>query len=281
MDTKSQSNKHTVRNLAIFTFLVIALGWLGRWLDSLMGSAPSQEGLGLTIWIIAPLGVSFLLRAFAGDGWKDLGIRPSIKGNVLWYAVSILVYPICITLILVIGLALGAVSFPEFSSDKWGLFVQAFALLIFPQLLQNIFEEFGFRGYLAPKLYKLRLNIFVANVIVGLIWGIWHLPYFAFVTSYAAQTPTTLIPLFLTGTIAASIVYGEIRILTNSVWPAVLMQTAGGAFVGALVLNDLIQVTRGMEFLFAPVLEGGLCIVLFALVGVGIHILRRNRVMKI
>jgi len=61
MDTQSQSNKHTVRNLAIFSFLVIALGWLERGLDSLMGITSSQEGLGLTIWIITPLGVSLPL----------------------------------------------------------------------------------------------------------------------------------------------------------------------------------------------------------------------------
>ena len=82
MDTQSQSNRRTVRNLAIFTLLVIALGWLGRWLDSLMGSTASQ-GIGMAIWIISPLAISFLLRAFARDGWKDLGIRPAIKGNVL------------------------------------------------------------------------------------------------------------------------------------------------------------------------------------------------------
>jgi len=74
MDIQTQSNKHTGRNLAIFTFLVIALGWLGRWLDYLMGNTHSQ-GIGQLIWIIAPLGTSFLLRAFAGSGWKDLGIR--------------------------------------------------------------------------------------------------------------------------------------------------------------------------------------------------------------
>jgi hypothetical protein len=86
----------------------------------------------------------------------------------------------------------------------------------------------------------------------------------------------TLVPRFLLGTMAVSIVYGEIRILTDSVWPAVLMQTAGGIFIGALVLNDFIQVASGAEFLFAPVLEGGLIIVLFALIGVGIHLLRRK-----
>ena len=70
MNTKSQNNKHTIRNLAIFTFLVIALGWLGRWVDAVMGST-SSEGIGMLIWIIAPLGVSFLLRAFAGFSVLD------------------------------------------------------------------------------------------------------------------------------------------------------------------------------------------------------------------
>lgn len=46
MDTKSQTNKGTIRNLAIFTVLVIVLGWLGRWVDSVMGST-SSEGIDL------------------------------------------------------------------------------------------------------------------------------------------------------------------------------------------------------------------------------------------
>lgn len=273
MDTQSQSNKHIVRNLAIFTFLVITLGWIGRWLDSLVGSTPSQ-GIGMLIWIIAPLGVSFLLRAFAGDGWKDLGIRPAIKGNILWYIISILVYPICFTLILVIGLAFDVVSLPDFSSV---LFVQAFAFILVQQATKNIFEEFAWRGYLAPKMYKLRLNVFVAHIVVGLIWGAWHLPYLRAISPHTTESLATLIPRFLAGAIAVSIVYGEIRILTNSVWPAVLMHTVGGAFVGVLLLKELIKMKDGMEFLFSPAIEGVLSIVLFTLIGIGLYLLRRKR----
>jgi hypothetical protein len=95
MSIQAHNKNRTVRNLVIFTFLVIALGWLGRLLDSLMGAKPG-EGLGVTLWIVSPLVSSFLLRAFAGDGWQDLGIRPNIKGNVLWYAISILIYPVSV-----------------------------------------------------------------------------------------------------------------------------------------------------------------------------------------
>jgi len=272
VNTQTRNNKHTVCNLVIFTILVLASGWLGRWVDALMGSASSEEGIGMLLWIIAPLGVSLLLRAFAGDGWKDLRIRPAIKGNGLWYAVSILVYPACATLILVIGLASGAVSFPGFSLVLFG---QAFAMVLVQQAIKNIFEEFAFRGYLAPKMYRLGLNVFVAHVVVGLIWGAWHLPYLQAITPYTTENLATLVPRFLAGAIAASIVYGEIRILTDSVWPAWLMHTVGATFIGAL--NGLFTISSGMEFLVAPVFEGGLMIVLFTLTGVGIYLLRRKR----
>jgi membrane protease YdiL (CAAX protease family) len=269
---ETQNNKRTIRNLIIFTVLVLASGWLGRWVDALMGST-SSEGMGMLIWIIAPLVISFLLRAFAGDGWQDLGIKPALKGNGLWYAVGILVYPICATLILGIGLALGVISFS--ASATMGVFVQAFALLFVSQILTNIPEEFGFRGYLAPKMYTLPLNILAAHVLVGLIWGLWHAPYLAAITPYTTESLTTLLPRFLLGTIAASIVYGEIRLLTNSVWPAVFMQTAGGMFVGALMTNDFITISS-RAWLFTPVLEGGLMIVLCTLIGVGIYLWRKG-----
>jgi membrane protease YdiL (CAAX protease family) len=272
----AQNIKRTVRNLTIFTFLVIALPWLGRGLDSLAGRTSSEEGPGLLIWIITPCAVSLLLRAFAGDGWQDLGLRPAFKGNGLWYAASILVYPICIALVLVIGLVIGGISFPDASSDPAGTFVQAFALALVPQFIINILEEFGFRGYLAPKMYKLGLNDFVAHATVGLIWGAWHLPYFSYVTSYTTESPATLVPRFLVGTMAASIFYGEIRILTHSMWPAVLTQTIGGALLTGILSEDLIKTTSGMEFLVSPVVEGGLVIVLFTLIGVGIRRLRKK-----
>jgi hypothetical protein len=110
----------------------------------------------------------------------------------------------------------------------------------------------------------------VAHVLVGLIWGLWHIPYLAAITPYTTEGMFTLLPRFLLGAIAVSIVYGEIRLLTNSVWPAVLMQTAGGMFVGALMLDDFITISSG-AWLFTPVLEGGLMIVLFTVVGIGIY----------
>jgi hypothetical protein len=78
------------------------------------------------------------------------------------------------------------------------------------------------------------------------------------------------------GAVAASIVYGEIRLQTDSVWPAWLMHTVGAVFVGGPMAYGLYRISSGMEFLFAPVFEGGLMIVLFTVVGVGLHRLRKR-----
>lgn len=269
----TQDNR-TVRNLVIFSVLVVASGWVGAWVESLLDS--SAKGIGQLIWIITPLVVSFLLRAFAGDGWSDLGIRPSFRRNARWYAVSLLVYPIVVILVQVIGFGFGGVTFPGLSQNGFGLFVQAFMLALAPMFLKNIFEEFAWRGYLAPRLYSLPLNTFVAHTVVGLIWAAWHLPYYyIFLGSTEVQTATalglsTFIPMVFAGAIVGSIAYGEIRRRTNSVWPAVLMHTVGNAFVNTLILLGIYRITDGMGILVAPGV-GLLEIALFALLGVGLH----------
>lgn len=281
MDTQIQNSKHIIRNLVIFTFLVLALGWLG-WLILFLGGDEKSHELGLLIFIISPIGASFLLRAFAGDGWNDLGIKPGIKKNILWYAVSILVYPVVIALVLVIGLTLGAVSIPDFSSDTVGLFIQAFAVSLPIWFFKNILEEFGWRGYLAPKMLTLGLNDMVAHLIVGIIWAVWHLPYYlglidsSMIEGCTTQSLAMFILFTMIGIIASSIIYGEIRIRTDSVWPAVLMHSISNAIILCLFLDNYIEISSEMELLVTPGMEGVLSIIFITMVGVGLYLLRKR-----
>lgn len=278
MGANDQARNRTVRNLVIFSAVVISCGWVGLWVESLLGS--EAQGIGQLIWIVTPLIFSFLLRAFGGDGWKDLGIRPSIGGNAFGYAVSLLVHPITATLVLAVGFGLGSVTFPGLSLNQVGVLLQGSVAALAPMFLKNIFEEFAWRGYLAPKMYTLPMNTFVAHAVVGLIWASWHLPYyFIFLDRSALQAYTTLsmgalLPLVFIGSIALSVIYGEIRLLTHSVWPALLMHTIGNAFVNTLILGGFYRIANGMGFLVSPGLESVLSIVLFTLIGVGIHAVR-------
>ena len=47
---KIQDKRTTIRNLWIFTIIVLAIGWIGRGLDTLLGN-PVREGLGILLWI--------------------------------------------------------------------------------------------------------------------------------------------------------------------------------------------------------------------------------------
>ncbi|MDJ0755042.1 MAG: CPBP family intramembrane metalloprotease [Ardenticatenaceae bacterium] len=263
------------RNAFIFIAVVIAVPWLGRSLDILLENQSTRPGL--LIWIATPLVASLGLRAFGGSGWQDLGLRPHLRGNGRWYALSLLIYPVSALMIVLTGLIIGAVLIPDLSPAKIGAVGTAAGAALGPQFVINLLEESGFRGFLAPKLNALKVNSWAAHVIVGLIWGAWHLPYFSFVTSYSSENFDTLVPRFLVGTIVASVVYGEIRLLTDSVWPAVLMQTAGGAFLTGLLAERFLLVTPELEFLFLPVVEGVLTALVFLIVGVGLY---RARVKK-
>lgn len=265
--------RRTTRNLAIFTVVVLLCGWIGRGLDALTNAEPGQ-GIGQLVWIVTPLLTALLLRAFAGDGWSDFGLRPALRGNIGWYAISLLVYPAVVAVFLLLGRLAGAVTMPDLSAVTVASLGAALPMLLVFGFVKNIFEEFAWRGYLAPKTYELGHANYTGHTIVGLIWGGWHLPYLASISPHRSVDLFTMGPLFLLGAIAASIVYGEIRLATNSVWPAVLMHTVGGLVIGLLLFTYPITVADGSMTLFSLGVEGGLMIALMALAGV---LLRRWR----
>jgi membrane protease YdiL (CAAX protease family) len=146
------------------------------------------------------------------------------------------------------------------------------------QFVGNIFEEAGFRGYLAPRAFGLGWHTLGVHGLVGLVWGVWYFPYLrailAPVTPYAAESFLTLGPRFLLGAVAASLVYGELRLRTDSLWPAVLMQTIGGAFIAAVALNGQLVFEVGRAFVFMPMVEGLLMSALFAALGLALYFTR-------
>lgn len=282
MDAQNQSKKRTVRNLAIFSVVTIGVGWLGIWLNAMMGHTNPQQSLGMLLWLVTPLAVSLLLRAFAGDGWRDLGTQPAFKSNLGWYAISILVYPICTVLILAIGGAFGAVSFPGFSSGGTGLFLQLVGMSFVANFFKNIFEEFAWRGYLTPKLKLLGVHDLANHAIVGAIWAAWHLPYWgglldqATIQSFTALSLPVFILLGVVALVTSAILHGELKLVTGSVWPPVLLHNVGNALTLTLLLEDLIAFKGSGEAIFTPGVGGVLSTVLFTLIGLGVY-LRRTR----
>jgi membrane protease YdiL (CAAX protease family) len=272
-----QDRKRTKRNLIIFIVLVLGLAALAGVIEPLTvppGAEPGTSGLGQLLWIIAPLGVMLLLRIFGGDGWDDLGLRPNFKGNGFWWLVSVLVFPAVITLSVLIGALVGGLGLDV---NMLSAFAAALLTGLISAMIKNVFEEFAWRGYLAPKVYSLNMNIWLSHAIVGVVWGAWHLPFVFVFWPYL--TPNMLwyfVPLLLVGTFSQSVVYGEIRLATGSVLPAWVMHTIGNGIGNTLLLSSLIQLTPGRELWVSPGAEGVISIILMFAVGYWLHQRRKN-----
>jgi len=273
----TQDKKRTKRNLIIFILFVLGLAVLGSVIEPFTVSPnaePGASGLGQLLWIISPLGIMLLLRIFGGDGWVDFGLRPNFKGNGFWWLVSVLVFPVVITISMLLGNLLGGL---ELDGNMLSAFQAALFTGLIAALIKNIFEEFAWRGYLAPKVYSLNLNIWLSHAIVGLVWGVWHLPFvFVFWPYITTNMLWYFIPLLLIGTFSQSVVYGEIRLATSSVLPALIMHTIGNTIGNSLILSNFIQLSHGKELWFSPGAESLISIILMLAVGYWLHQRRKN-----
>jgi len=252
----------TIWLIAIFSVLVNALAWIALSL----GGSPASPGPGFILWGTAPLLVSLLMRAVTRD-WSDLGIRPGIRKNAGWYLVSLLAIPVLMVLTTLVGVIFSIASVSGFSLGKL-LQTVLTALPIF--IIFAIFEEVGWRGYLAPKLDSLGMNPFVAYAIVAIVWASWHLPYIRELTwVYTSEDLSAFIPRYYLVCFALSVLYGEARSITATFWPAVLMHGVTNAFGHSLVAG-YITFAPGMEYLVS-ISTGFIFIVFVGIAGVAIN----------
>lgn len=254
--------KKTIRCILVFSVLVNALAWIGP----LLGGNPTSPGLGFLIWGTAPILVSVVMRAVTRD-WSDLWARPAIRKNGPWYLVSLLAYPVAIAIALLIGSLISASSVSGFSM---GTFIQAALPAIVIFFFFAIFEEVGWRGYLAPKMYSLGINVYVAHALVAIVWASWHLPFIREFSTYTTEGMATYIPRLFLGAFAFSIVYGEIRIITATFWPAVLMHWVGNSIANPLVA-EFVSFSAGKEYLGSVGVDGLFVIAFFGLLGIAIN----------
>ena len=92
-EMNTSERKKTIWHIVIFSVLVNLVAWAGP----MLGGDPTSPGLGFLVWGTAPILVSLVMRAVTRD-WSDLGVRPGIRKNARWYVVSLLVYPVAISL---------------------------------------------------------------------------------------------------------------------------------------------------------------------------------------
>ncbi|MDA1677922.1 MULTISPECIES: CPBP family glutamic-type intramembrane protease [unclassified Bacillus cereus group] len=270
------NRKHVKLHLIIFVLIVLASGWIGVFLDSLLTDQPKGNSLGMGLWLILPFFVSILLRILSRD-WHNFGIKPNFKGNFKWYFVAILIYPFVTLITISLALFFGVVNISNFEMSS---LCSLILMSIIGNFIKNIFEEFSWRGYLTPKLIELKLNDWLIYLVSGLIWALWHAAYYLVFLPNEYFESISRLNMLLSGCILMvswSIMYVEIYRLTKSVWPCVFMHALEDAVPTVLItITGIITLTNSSDFWLNPI-NGVVATVLF--LGIGI-VLRSIRIKK-
>ena len=146
---------------------------------------------------------------FSREGWKVLGLH-RLSLSVWWIAIGVIFLTSLVASAIVWATPLASLIMPE---DGLGASLLPFlTAVVFMTLTFSLGEELGWRGYLLPQL--LSVGQTRALVLVGLIWAAWHMPLIFLTPLYhSAGNRLIVLPLFVGTLVAASFVFGYLRIL--------------------------------------------------------------------
>lgn len=166
-----------------FTFLLTWIVWgLLAYLTH-AGITGFQSGIGLPLYILG--GSSPTIMAYVAVALtKKEGSIKEFNARVFSFKHGLVYYLFAILIPVVLG-AGGLAAAYLLTGGSQNFRVEPFFLFI-PFFLSSIIfggiEELGWRGILQHELGQ-KLNLFKTNLIIGLVWSLWHLPLFFIVGS--------------------------------------------------------------------------------------------------
>jgi CAAX protease family protein len=226
------------QSLLVFAIFLIPLSLFGYWFNVKNPDLP----LNFPIFplMLAPGLASVITRLVRREGFADVSFR--LRGPRMSSA-----YRLAFTLPLVVGTVaygfaylLGLAKFdpPAFPFSvspplaQFGLIlVLAATLALLLSFPTTAGEEIGWRGYLLPRMIEARMPQPI--LLSSLIWGAWHLPVL-FAGVYAVG-PSRLLSAagLMVATLAVGAILSWLRLVTGSVWPAVIAHAAWNALINA------------------------------------------------
>ena len=237
--------------LVVFSVVVLGSGWIGLLVDDALGAAHSMKGQGSLVWIMTPLLVGAVLAL------SDPSLRRSyavswLPGRLRAYGVAIGVFPLSFVVAIAVGWAAGVLS-----PGGLGAFGSAVAVNVLPTVLKNIAEEGAWRGYLTPGLLRRRLPDPAVWLVVGVVWGAWHLPYYLWFLDESLIRSVYDVPPIIFALIAVPVticwvpLFTELRILSGSIWPGLIAHSIANLSQIPLTLGGL-PIKPGWGLLVSP-----------------------------
>jgi len=190
--------------LVFFLVLTLLISWL-----------PWYSG-GNGIFVFGPsiAGVITVALVKGKEGLRDL-MKRTLQWRVGWKW-----WLIALGFILAFGAKLPPFTFIK---EQWYYLPLFFLITIVGGPLG---EEFGWRGFALPRLQE-QTTPLLASVVLGLIWGLWHIPQFFNPTAVHYELGLARLPLY---------VLAEVGLATIMTW--VYNKTRGSLLVGGLIYHN-------------------------------------------
>src|SRR5919199_138882 len=188
------------------------------------------------VWSLTPTVATLIMllvvtrEGYSKEGWKSLGLH-RLGLSVWWIAFGV-------TLLITVAASavVWATPLASFVVPEGGILNPVINFLIQFVILALTFslgEEIGMRGYLQPRLMSLGRTR--GLLLVGLVWATWHMPLYYFMAKlFPVGNVLFFLPLFYGTIVAASFIFGYLRIYTGSTWPASIAHSVHNAAWGVL-----------------------------------------------
>ena len=267
---KTLVQRHPVLGYFVLTY---AISWFGALLiamPALMGHRALLKMRGLLMFpamLLGPSVAGFLLTWIVDgrSGVQDLLLRMrSVRIGMHWYA-TLLIPPL---LILIVLHGMKAFVSPIFSPG-------GFLVGIGFGILAGLLEEIGWTGYAFPKMCG-QLSPLAASIVLGLLWGFWHLPVIDFLGTATPHGRYIIAYFFafVSAMTAIRVLIGWMYVNTKSVTVAQLMHASS---TGSLVIFSPPHVNPAQEALWYTVYALVLWFTVAALsIMLGKHLTREN-----
>lgn len=271
-------NKKLFRNTVIFIVIVILSGWIGALADSLLTEQSKGNSTGMGIWLVLPMLAAIAITIFSRGSWSDIGFKPNFKGNIKWYLIAALIFPVVTAIVLIIG---DMTKWIDLSAFDLKPFILLFSSTLLINFIIDVFDGAPLYGYLTSQLVKLNFNDWKIYLTVGVVWGMWHIPYYLVflpetdmqVVLPVSRTIFSIISIITM--ICWAVMFIELYRVTNSIWPGVVLHMVEDSLINPLVISGFISIAAGKEILISPI-TGIITSILYLLVGFGIRAYRRQ-----
>ncbi|MBB5867791.1 membrane protease YdiL (CAAX protease family) [Allocatelliglobosispora scoriae] len=253
--TRTGAGGDSYRDVGVFLAIVFALPWLLWVVEQITGVRILFFAAMMSVAVATFVAVRWVRRPSSIPRATALvPVRPVgrlLRYCLLAFGIFLVASALAVALNAVTGIypadltgfsALRDVYAPETAGQTgfpWAIAAGALAanLVQFVLILPLAFcEEWGWRGYLLNRLRD-RIGTWPALITIGLICGVWHLPFWVgpWFSMNAAQRQT-VIP-FTIFCVFFGVLLGLLRLASGSIWPAVV-----GHAVNNTVVFGFIQV---------------------------------------